>query len=103
MSLRRQVNPDQKMVRKWMIAISGLLRNQNCSLADAVKLWKANVDQEFAGVEPCMICYAVIQPTHRSLPRIKCKTCKQVFHNTCLYKWFSSSGKSTCPHCQSPW
>ena len=32
-----------------------------------------------------------------------CRTCRKRFHGGCLYKWFKSSGKSNCPHCQSPW
>jgi E3 ubiquitin-protein ligase listerin len=94
---------NEKVNRQWMLSVATFLRNQNCSMADAVLMWKANVDQQFAGVEACMICYTVIHPTNRSLPRMRCRTCQQNFHNICLYKWFRSSSKSNCPHCQSPW
>ena len=36
-------------------------------------------------------------------PPCSCRTCRKRFHGGCLYKWFKSSGKSNCPHCQSPW
>lgn len=102
-SLRKKVAIQERSVRRWLLSIAAYLRSQNCSLADAVLLWKSNVDQEFAGVEPCMICYAVVNPSDRSLPRMPCKTCSQVFHSICLYKWFKSRSKSVCPHCQCPW
>ena len=128
---------------------------QNGSVAEAVGLWKRNVDKEFegacgggrllgrcakgrarcvccsvviaslaspllcysrraraspklralapAGQEECLICYSIIQPTSGQLPRLGCRTCRKRFHGGCLYKWFKSSGKSNCPHCQGPW
>jgi len=90
-------------LRKWLISIAAFLRNQNCSMADALAAWRANVGAEFAGVEPCLICYSVICSSNRSLPRMKCKTCVKAFHSACLYKWFKSSNKSACPHCQTLW
>jgi hypothetical protein len=36
------------------------LRNQNQGVLDAISLWKANLEQEFAGVEPCLVCMCVI-------------------------------------------
>ncbi len=54
-----------------------------------------------AGQEECLICYSIIQPTSGQLPRLGCRTCRKRFHGGCLYKWFKSSGKSNCPHCQS--
>jgi hypothetical protein len=68
-----------------------------------VSLWHKNVQQEFSGVQPCLICYSVISATNSQLPRLVCRTCSVNFHPACLYKWFKSSGKSQCPHCQSPW
>lgn len=98
-----QVGVSDTKLRKWLLSIAAYLRNQNASVAAAVALWKKNVDREFAGVEPCLICYSVISATNHQLPRLKCRTCAVTFHPACLYKWFKSSGKSACPHCQSPW
>lgn len=88
--------------RKWLMSMMSFLRNQNGALAEAICIWKTNFDKEFEGVEECPICYSVIHTSNHSLPRLACKTCKHKFHSACLYKWFSTSHKSTCPLCQSP-
>lgn len=90
-------------LRKWLLSIAVFLRNQNQGVLDAIALWKFNVDREFEGVQPCLICYSVISAANGQLPKLSCKTCGVAFHNGCLYKWFKSSGKSNCPHCQNPW
>ena len=90
-------------LRKWLLSVSAYLRTQNGGVAQAVSLWKRNVDREFEGQEECLICYSIVQPTSGQLPRLTCRTCRKRFHGACLYKWFRSSGKSSCPHCQSPW
>ncbi|CAH9129291.1 unnamed protein product [Cuscuta epithymum] len=88
--------------RKWLMSMMSFVRNQNGALAEAIQIWKSNFDKEFEGVEECPICYSVIHTSNHSLPRLACKTCKHKFHSACLYKWFSTSHKSTCPLCQSP-
>ncbi|KAK3022955.1 hypothetical protein RJ639_046773 [Escallonia herrerae] len=88
--------------RKWIMSMMLFIRNQNGALAEAIRIWKSNFDKEFEGVEECPICYSVIHTANHSLPRLACKTCKHKFHSACLYKWFSTSHKSTCPLCQSP-
>ncbi|KAL3829039.1 hypothetical protein ACJIZ3_017841 [Penstemon smallii] len=88
--------------RKWLMSLMSFVRNQNGALAEAIRIWKSNFDKEFEGVEECPICYSVIHTANHSLPRLACKTCKHKFHSACLYKWFSTSHKSTCPLCQSP-
>ena len=90
-------------LRKWLLSMLAFLRSQNGSLADAMALWRANCEREFAGVEECLICYAVVAPTNGQLPKLACHTCAKRFHGACMLKWFRSSGKSACPHCQSPW
>ncbi|GER35478.1 E3 ubiquitin-protein ligase listerin [Striga asiatica] len=88
--------------RKWLMSLMSFVRSQNGALAEAIRIWKSNFDKEFEGVEECPICYSVIHTSNHSLPRLACKTCKHKFHSACLYKWFSTSHKSTCPLCQSP-
>ncbi|EEF44675.1 conserved hypothetical protein [Ricinus communis] len=88
--------------RKWLMSMMLFVRNQNGALAEAIRIWKSNFDKEFEGVEECPICYSVIHTTNHSLPRLACRTCKHKFHAACLYKWFSTSHKSSCPLCQSP-
>ncbi|XP_008782594.2 E3 ubiquitin-protein ligase listerin isoform X1 [Phoenix dactylifera] len=88
--------------RKWLLSLTAFVRNQNGAIAEAIRIWKSNFDKEFEGVEECPICYSILHTTNHSLPRLACKTCKHKFHSACLYKWFSTSHKSTCPLCQTP-
>jgi hypothetical protein len=100
---KRSVGVNEAQLRKWLLSITAFLRNRNGAIADALRLWKRNVDTEFEGHDDCLICYSIIQPSTGQLPKLGCRTCKKKYHGTCLYKWFHSSGKSNCPHCQSPW
>nr|BCL66166.1 hypothetical protein [Volvox reticuliferus] len=100
---RRKVGVNETRLRKWLLSIATFLRHQNSSVADAILLWRRNVDSEFEGVEACLICYSVISSVNGQLPRLVCRTCNVRFHPACLYKWFKSAGKSQCPHCQALW
>ena len=102
MMLTVQVGISESRLRKWLLSISAYLRNGNGSLMEAIALWKANADRELRGVAECVICYAIVSSAGL-LPRLNCRTCSKSFHNTCLFTWFRSAGKSTCPHCQSAW
>ncbi|TKC42994.1 hypothetical protein EI555_016392, partial [Monodon monoceros] len=86
--------------RNWMLQLSTYLTHQNGSIMEGLALWKNNVDKRFEGVEDCMICFSVIHGFNYSLPKKACRTCKKKFHSACLYKWFTSSNKSTCPLCR---
>lgn len=88
--------------RRWVLQIIKVTASQDGSLLDAVLLWKKNVDKEFEGVEPCPICYSILNPKTMGLPNLPCKTCSNKYHNSCLYKWFNQSGKNKCPICQQP-
>ncbi|CAH0480828.1 unnamed protein product [Peronospora belbahrii] len=88
--------------RRWVLQIIRVTSSRDGSLLDAVLLWKHNVDKEFEGVEPCPICYFILNPKNMSLPSLPCKTCSNKYHNSCLYKWFNQSGKNKCPICQQP-
>jgi hypothetical protein len=98
----RKLGVSENRLRKWMLSMAAFVRNQNGAIAEAVHIWKRNIDREFEGVEECPICYSIIHTTNHGLPRLACKTCKHKFHSACLYKWFSTSHKSTCPLCQTP-
>ncbi|GFP97346.1 E3 ubiquitin-protein ligase listerin [Phtheirospermum japonicum] len=98
----RSLGISEVKCRKWLMSLMSFVRNQNGALAEAIRIWKSNFDKEFEGVEECPICYSVIHTVNHSMPRLACKTCKHKFHSACLYKWFSTSHKSTCPLCQSP-
>ena len=86
--------------QKWQLKVLSILASQNASLGEAVMVWKRTLDTHFGGATECTICYAVVHGPTRSLPRLHCKQCKNKFHSACLFKWFSSSGKSNCPLCR---
>lgn len=102
-NLERYVGISESKARKWNLSIAAFLMNRNGTVSEVIQTWKKNVSQEFEGHEDCLICYSIIQPSTGQLPRLTCKTCQQKYHGTCLYKWFKTSGKSNCVHCQSPW
>ncbi|RNA12496.1 E3 ubiquitin- ligase listerin [Brachionus plicatilis] len=87
--------------RNWLLQLTTYLTHQNGSIIQGLQIWKRNVDKKFAGVEECTICYSVIHGTNYQLPKMKCRTCKHMFHSVCLYKWFESSSKSSCPLCRN--
>ena len=99
----RRVGISEARLRKWMLSVSAILQHQNGAVAEGLLLWQRNIDREFKGVEPCPICYLVIHGTNHQMPRLSCRQCHNKFHSACLYKWFTSSSKSTCPLCQTPW
>lgn len=100
---RRTLGIPEKKWKRWALNIRVMLNNQDGTLLDALMLWKENVDKEFAGLEPCPVCYSIISVKTHELPNLQCNTCSNSFHSSCLYKWFHSSGKSQCVLCQQPW
>uniref|UniRef100_A0A1X7TC72 E3 ubiquitin-protein ligase listerin n=1 Tax=Amphimedon queenslandica TaxID=400682 RepID=A0A1X7TC72_AMPQE len=73
----------------------------NGSILEGLLLWKSNLDKHFAGLDDCMICFSIIHGSTYSLPKMICRTCKKRFHSSCLYKWFSTSNKSSFPLCRN--
>lgn len=101
-SCPKKIGVGDSLLRKWLLSMASFLRNRKGSVSEAVLVWKQNVEKGFEGVEECPICYSVILSANGSIPKLPCKTCKYKFHSDCLYKWFKSSHKSTCPLCQTP-
>jgi hypothetical protein len=97
----RRLGVSENEWRNWLIQLTTYLTHQNGSIIQSLQIWKRNVDKKFSGVEECTICYNVIHGTNYQLPKKKCRTCKKLFHSICLYKWFESSSKSTCPLCRN--
>ncbi|KAL7581274.1 hypothetical protein ACA910_006044 [Epithemia clementina (nom. ined.)] len=89
--------------KRWSLQITLMLNNQGGTLQDALMLWKENVDKEFDGVEPCPICYSVLQVKTHKLPSLECATCHNRFHADCLTQWFKQSAKNQCVLCQQDW
>lgn len=86
--------------RRWELQIRQMM---SCSglFWEALCRWRDSIKKEFEGVEPCPICYSVVHVSNHTLPKTKCQVCNSIFHATCVYKWFRSSGDSKCPMCRS--
>lgn len=92
--------------RGWMKNLAKSISSSNFTLWDAVRHFGENLVKAFEGVEPCPICYCVVQATNKKLPEMRCPVCKHSakFHSACLSKWWATSeGGATCPLCRSPW
>ena len=100
--VRRRMGLPESTLRKWILSMTTFLRFQDGTIGEAIQVWKQNLDKTFQGVEERPICYSVIQTVDRTLPKITCRTCKQRYHSRCLYTWFNTSHKSSCPMCRSP-
>ncbi|XP_053980359.1 E3 ubiquitin-protein ligase listerin-like [Hylaeus volcanicus] len=87
--------------RNCHMQLSIFLTHQNGSVWDGLALWKRNLDKKFAGVEECYICFSIFHLSTYQIPKLSCHTCRKKFHTACLYKWFSTSQKSTCPICRN--
>ncbi|EPQ53690.1 hypothetical protein GLOTRDRAFT_117039 [Gloeophyllum trabeum ATCC 11539] len=97
----KKVGVEENRWRAWVLGVQQIMWTQNGSIVDGLSLFKRNVSLHFEGQVECAICYSIISPMDYSLPKKPCKTCKNRFHSTCLYKWFNTSHSSTCPLCRS--
>ncbi|RLU22515.1 hypothetical protein DMN91_004793 [Ooceraea biroi] len=87
--------------RNCHMQLSIFLTHQNGSVWDGLIMWKRNLDKKFAGVEECYICFSIFHISTYQIPKLSCHTCRKKFHTPCLYKWFNTSQKSTCPICRN--
>jgi FANCL C-terminal domain len=97
----RCVGMGKSMWRNTLVGMNILLQFKDGSLAEAVELWRCNLGKTFQGVEECPICYSVLHLVAGTLPKMQCRTCKNLFHSECLCKWFRTSSSSACPMCRS--
>lgn len=79
------------------------MSQQSGSVVDALIIYKKNLDAYLGGIQECAICYFILSLQERTLPQKQCPTCKNKFHSSCLFKWFKTSGGSTCPLCRTGW
>ncbi|XP_076296975.1 E3 ubiquitin-protein ligase listerin [Lasioglossum baleicum] len=86
--------------RNCHMQLAIFLTHQNGSVWDGLALWKKNLDKKFAGVEECYICFSIFHSSSYQIPKVSCHSCRKKFHTACLYKWFSTSQKATCPICR---
>jgi hypothetical protein len=82
--------------------LTKLISNHGSSMTDVFSMMKQTVDSILRGIEPCPVCYCVLDSDSR-LPKLSCSTCSNKYHKSCLMKWFSKSIEPTCPLCRQPW
>lgn len=87
--------------KQWIMSTQHVIIGTNGTMLDSLELFTKNVNLEFSGFEECAICYSILHIVDRKLPNKTCPTCNNKFHGACLYKWFRSSGKNTCPLCRT--
>ncbi|KAL3090626.1 hypothetical protein niasHT_023471 [Heterodera trifolii] len=92
---------NKELHRKWLLQLGVFLNGQNGVMMDGILQWKRSIDQHLQGVEECTICMSTVSSTNYQLPKIRCRQCRKKFHGDCLYKWFQSSSKSSCPLCRA--
>ncbi|ODV82707.1 hypothetical protein CANARDRAFT_30626 [[Candida] arabinofermentans NRRL YB-2248] len=92
---------DEKKWKSWILSCQYVINIQNGTILEAIQHFKNNVKNNFADYDDCAICYSVLHAIDHSTPNKVCSTCKHNFHSACLYRWFKSSGSSTCPLCRS--
>ncbi|KAF9874762.1 hypothetical protein CkaCkLH20_07899 [Colletotrichum karsti] len=96
-----RVAVSEKKWQSWLLTTQGIITFSNGSIIDGLSAFRRNVVGALKGQSECAICYSIIS-TDKKMPDKKCQTCKNLFHRTCLYKWFQSSNQNTCPLCRNP-
>ncbi|KAI0392981.1 hypothetical protein F5Y17DRAFT_330918 [Xylariaceae sp. FL0594] len=99
-----RVAVNERKWQSWIMATQGVItfsEQQGGSIIDGLTAFRRNVVGALKGQTECAICYSIIS-TDKKMPDKRCQTCKNLFHRTCLYKWFQSSNQNTCPLCRNP-
>lgn len=96
-----RVAVDEKKWRSWLLNAQGVITFSNNSLTDGIIAFRRNVVGALKGQTECAICYSIIS-ADKQLPTKRCGTCKNLFHGSCLFKWFKTSNSSSCPLCRNP-
>lgn len=99
-----RVGVTEQKWRSWIITTQGVINFSDIGggnqLIDGLMAWRKNVTATLKGQTECAICYSVVS-ADRQLPNKRCGTCKNMFHGSCLFKWFKSSNSSSCPLCRN--
>lgn len=95
-----RVAVDEKRWLSWLRNCQGVITFSNGNLIDGLSAWRKNVQGALKGQTECAICYSIISGD-KQLPSKRCGTCKNLFHSSCLFKWFKTSNASTCPLCRN--
>ena len=103
-----RIGVDEKKWRSWLITTQGVINFSNTdsgeggggNLIDGLLAWRKNVTATMKGQTECAICYSVVAGDGQ-LPSKRCGTCRNLFHGSCLFRWFKSSNSSGCPLCRN--
>ncbi|KAI6173957.1 E3 ubiquitin-protein ligase listerin [Aphelenchoides besseyi] len=87
------------LTKNLHLNLFAFVNNRNGAIVDGILQWKQNVEKSVEGAEACSICLSVIASTNYRLPRLRCRTCKNRFHDDCMFKWVKSS--ASCPLCRT--
>ncbi|KAH6971593.1 hypothetical protein BKA56DRAFT_677691 [Ilyonectria sp. MPI-CAGE-AT-0026] len=96
-----RVAVSEKKWQSWIMTTQGVITFSNGNIIDGLQVFKRNIVGALKGQSECAICYSIIS-TDKRMPDKRCSTCKNLFHRTCLYKWFQTSNQNTCPLCRNP-
>ncbi|KAG5947016.1 hypothetical protein E4U53_006478 [Claviceps sorghi] len=99
-SLNR-VAVSERRWQSWIMTTQGAITLANGSIIDGLQVFRRNMIAALQGQSECAICYSMISEDKR-MPDKKCTTCNNLFHRTCLYKWFQTSNQNSCPLCRNP-
>ncbi|KAI1334461.1 hypothetical protein F5Y15DRAFT_401526 [Xylariaceae sp. FL0016] len=96
-----RVAVNERKWQSWIMTTQGVITFSGGSIIDGLTAFRRNVVGALKGQTECAICYSIIS-SDKKMPDKRCQTCKNLFHRTCLYKWFQSSSQNTCPLCRNP-
>ncbi|OTA59151.1 hypothetical protein K449DRAFT_466863 [Hypoxylon sp. EC38] len=96
-----RVAVNERKWQSWIITTQGVITFSGGSIIDGLTTFRRNIVGAMKGQSECAICYSIIS-SDKKTPDKRCQTCKNLFHRTCLYKWFQSSNQNTCPLCRNP-
>ncbi|KAF1810845.1 hypothetical protein P152DRAFT_376403, partial [Eremomyces bilateralis CBS 781.70] len=95
----KRVGVTDRKWQTWLLVTKGVMTFSNGSIVEGIIAWRKNINGSLKGQTECSICQSLISEDNQ-FPSKKCVTCKNMFHASCLHKWFQSSNSSTCPLCR---
>ncbi|KAI1802039.1 Zfp294 protein [Daldinia bambusicola] len=96
-----RVAVNERKWQSWIMTTQAVITFSGGSIIDGLTTFRRNIVGAMKGQTECAICYSIIS-SDKKTPDKRCQTCKNLFHRTCLYKWFQSSNQNTCPLCRNP-
>jgi hypothetical protein len=98
-SSRTRIAVSEKNWQSWLRTIQMIIFSTG-SVIEGLVAFRRNVQGVLKGQSECAICYSIIG-TDMQTPNKRCGTCRNPFHGSCLFRWFSSSNSSSCPLCRN--